>query len=268
VALTGGATLLMSAALWAYCPVAGLVFDVGLIALDCVSALSGSLWQTLGKVKDANTTENMAYVTAPAAGTEGLKGTTSSDLPVDAVLGSTIYWIFTDNNIESHSLDITVELVYYTFDYAEERMISTSVHLDISPDAGNNINNARHVTTGEYLAYVDDWKDLDDYYYYDVTVPANKYVHVIMIPLLGDANFDLYLYNADGYLLKFSNKLGNATEEIWYVSSLPRNYYIRVNAVVGRGLYTLKIEITDTGPPASPKVVAQHYLFGTDRNTL
>jgi hypothetical protein len=180
----------------------------------------------------------------------------TADNVVDASFGICVLWVFTDDDrSQDHSLKVSATVQYDEYDslnnFLGSNEVTTSTNLNIIHDAGNTINNARCVTTGEYLAYVDDPLDSNDYYYCDVTVPANKYIYVTMTPLRECADFDLYLYNAGGQLLSWSIKPGNLTEEIWYVSSIPRNYYVRVNAVVCRGLYTLKIGITDT-PPNPP----------------
>jgi len=211
--------------------------DIFVVGLETVATYSAAMVpvSTVNK-KDANETENLAYVSVPAAGDD------HSDWPVDASLGAQIYWVFNDNNTLDHSLKITAELTYFSYKTWQNETITTSVNLNVPCDAGNDIATSRKVSSGEYLAYLDHDYDKDDYY--NISVSYGQYVEIIMHPP-NDANFDLYLYNKQGTIVAQSKRSGNQFEDITYRALYTGPYYIRVNAPLGgvRGFYTLKFLI-------------------------
>jgi hypothetical protein len=266
-AIRGGATLLMSTVIGhIFGPVAGFMFGISKVGYETAEAISKSLWQAQeAEIKQyANTAENLAYVKVPAAGNEDYKGTQLSDYPVDALVGAQVYWIFTDNNIEPHNLQITIELKYY--DYHEEKTIQTSVDLNIVRDTGNSINdpNLREIASGNYIAFVgigcpsgtDDEKD-----FYKIWVKYYQTISIRMQPLASEnTNFDLRLYNPDKNLVASSTNGLNASEQIVYLSTCSDGYwYIEVNAVQSSNLYNLEVSVSYSG--SCPFV---HVWNGTD----
>jgi hypothetical protein len=199
------------------------------------------------------------------------------DDAVDAALGiANVLWRFQDDNNHDHALKITAKLNYAVYDKDTgalicEDNVKTSVDLSVVRDAGNDRAHARYVTPSVYLAYVDDPYDKDDYY--NVTVPAKKWVEALMTPL-GPAdlvNFDLYLYNPNGVLVFSSNKSGNQIEYVCYYAGSTGIYSIRVNAPPGggRGLYTLDIRISTSPPGGCPFVsVWNGTTYVLDNNLL
>jgi hypothetical protein len=190
--------------------------------------------------EDADETEDLAYLMVPAAG-----GYPSS-WPVDAILASQIFWVFTDDNSLDHSITITANLTYYSYRTQEIESITTSVDLNIVHDAGSTRATARQVTPGNYLAYADD--DTDQVDYYEMSVQSGKWINVLMTPPTG-ANFDLSLYDKYGNLLDTSSKSGDEIEHVYYQADYTGKYFIKIYAVTYRGLYTLNVKIEDTGPP-------------------
>lgn len=251
-ALKGGLTLLISKYViptLGLPPVAGWMFGIALIGVDIAPHVAELLWPTsrdlkIIKVKNANTTENLAYLTVPAAGSN------EWEWPVDTLIGAQFFWIFNDTNVKSHQLKISIEAIYYSYQLQSNATISTSVDLNVICDAGNRISEARHVTSGEYLAYLHYYYDADDYY--NISVSYNQYIEITMCPS-DNVNFDLYLYNREGKLVAYSNRTNDNIEDITYRALYTGNYSIRVNAPypsswLGEGLYKLKIEVSDSPP--------------------
>jgi hypothetical protein len=240
-ALGGYYVLLLSTTLGEICPLAGLIIDGAVLFFALISEASESCVPLGGLTKvDAYETQNVALLKAPALGDD------PSNWPVDALLGSAFYWVFTDNNDRDHSIKITAKLTYFSYTTNQNETITTSVNLNIWPDAGDNLASANQVTPGKYLAHVFDIADPDDYFM--VTVPAHKYIYSFLRPIGGVLYADLYLYSASGTLLSLSDMPGNATEFVWAYASSTTNYYIRVNAADGLGLYDLEICVSDQSP--------------------
>ncbi|MGQ9506384.1 MAG: hypothetical protein ACUVTB_00825 [Candidatus Bathycorpusculaceae bacterium] len=247
-ALKGWGTLLIGTLIGLAHPVAGLLWSTTLVTLETVSAYSKAMWPLKISAVDrrnANETESLAYVGAPAAGDN------PTNWPVDASLGAEVYWIFTDDNARDHSLKITANLTYYSYKTQRLESVTTSVNLNVVCEAGNTISTARYAATGEYLAYLDDPYDKDDYY--NISVLYGEYIEIIMRPTQ-NMNFDLYLYNRQGNLVAYSNRTNDDIEDITYKALYTGNYSIRVNVPPGggRGLYKLKIEVSDTPPGGCP----------------
>lgn len=247
VALKGTATLLTSKFLLPAVGLTGsgllfgtLLLSGAVLAYDVLDAYSRSLWKPDEVEKiDANTTQNIAYVKVPAAGSG------ESDYPVDAELSATLYWIFTDDNTESHSITITTQVTYYSLADNQLYTVPTSVEITVVRDAGNSLSTARAVTPGTYLAFVGQavpspgFDDFDDYY--KLNVGEGMDLHLTMKPH-NNTNFDLYLYDPSGRMVRSSQKGTNITEEIYYTTTVAGNWFIRVNAFDGLGIYTLTID--------------------------
>jgi hypothetical protein len=247
-ALKGTATLLMSKFLvWLLPPplgpVAGLLLSGAVIGYNLIDGYVSTFRKpepTEMKRQNANITQNIAYIKVPATGND------PSDYPVDAEISAQIYWIFNDANTENHSITITTQLNYYSLENDQFYNLTTSVDITVVRDTGNSFNdpNVRTVYPGTYLAFVGEdvshgSNDFDDYY--KLNVGEGMVLHLTMTPA-NDTDFDLYLYDPSGQFAKSSKRGRNVTEEISYPTNVSGNWFIRVNAVHGFGLYTLTVD--------------------------
>lgn len=145
-------TLLASISLGAIIgPPAGLMFEGSMIGLEFVAGYVNEFSPFKyeeADVQDANTTQNEAHIYAKAEGGWGW--------PVDASLGSQIYWVFTDDSTRDHSVKITTTLEYCYYNTNHEIFtdeISTSVNLSMphqndantGTDAGNDFDSATEI---------------------------------------------------------------------------------------------------------------------------
>jgi len=249
VAIRGGATLLMSAAIgYFFGPVAGFMFGTAVVGYETAEAFSKSLWQAQEAEKeDANATENLAYISVPAAGSSSL------NWPLDALIGAQIYWIFTDTNTDPHQLEISIELEYYSYQLMNETTVSTSVYIACPRDAGNSIDdpNVRVIEPGTYKAFVgtgvpppgcDDARD-----FYKIWIDGSHGFDISMKPPNSTTiNFDLHLYNPNKQLRKSSENGANVTEYIHY-PAYEGDWYIEVNATAGHGVYNLTVSLYGLG---------------------
>jgi hypothetical protein len=245
VALEGTATLLMSHYLaWLLGPTAGLLWDGAVIVYETVEAYSRSLWKAKEmSIKDhANTTESLAYVSVPAAGSN------PAEYPVDATLGAQVYWVFDETGADqNHALKVTVELKYYSYDTGQIESVTTSVNLNIVPDAGNRINdpNVRSIGCGVYKAFLCPVHDTSDFY--EITVhESGKMVEVWLKPP-SDADYDLYLYDRNKIQLGYSTNRGNGVMEwIAYAADPLGDCYIEARYYAGcSGKYELDVSTYD-----------------------
>jgi hypothetical protein len=237
VALKGGLTILLShAAEWAGGLLGGLSMDIFLLTLELAPYFSRELYKVHDeRMRDALTSENIAWVNVSAALDNGLRW------PVDAELSDLIYWRFKDDD-GNHTIKITAQLIYYSLQTHTERNITCSVNITMTQDAGSNIPTARNVAPGIYLAYAARQQDPEDYY--SVWVQTGKSLFIKMTPP-DDCDFDLYLYSQSGALLASSVTPGDAVERITFYTSYTGYYYIRVYVPPdgGSGLYTLEIKL-------------------------
>ncbi len=266
-AIKGSATLLMSTAIaHLFGPVAGLLFCGAVVIYEVADNYVSTFRKPEPDVmerQNANTTQSTAYIKVPAAGND------FSDYPVDAIIGAQIYWVFDDHNTNDHSIAITTQLSYSTSDLDQCDNLTTSVEISVVRDAGNSINdpNVKTVYPGTYIAFVGQGiphgsDDLDDYYKFNVD--EGMVLHLTMKPA-NNSDFDLYLYDPSGQLVKSSKRGSNMTEEISYATTVGGNWFIRVNAVDGFGLYTLTI---DEPYPAPRVTVLTKTTGGADINNV
>ncbi len=262
MALRGGLTLLMTEAAGAVGGlIGGLSMGMLLLTVELAPYFSTELYKVHElDVEHAGVTENFAYVNVSAAQDGALRW------PVDAELSDTIVWVFTDDD-GTHSIKLTALLKYYSFESYTEEVISTSVNVTVVSDAGNTRDDARQVEPGKYLAYVDDIYDKNDYY--QLAVPSGKWVNVLMTPP-SDMDFDLYLYDQYGNELDSSEETGDGIEHVYYKATYTGDYYVRVYARDGRGLYEVDMKIEDSGPPGGCPFVSVWNGIGyvTDNNLL
>jgi len=148
-AVTGGLTLLMSSAIGlAYGAAAGLMFGVTRVTTELGYDLARQLWEAdpIGirdEYSDPGT--NFCYVNASATAYYP-----PYDYPVDAEVGTQIFWVFLDDNNLDHELTLTAQVKYYS--HAQENIVTleTSVTLKVY------INNAPNTPslTGPTSGYV------------------------------------------------------------------------------------------------------------------
>jgi uncharacterized repeat protein (TIGR01451 family) len=84
-----------------------------------------------------------------------------------------------------------------------------------------------------YWAFIWDGTDVDDYYHFTPTTTDEVTVEMTNIPEDCDpvaCDYDLYVYNYDGKynLIDFSERAGNADEEVAFVPIAGEKYYVRV----------------------------------------
>jgi hypothetical protein len=114
--------------------VGGLIISATLVtiplAIDYVRSLS-PLNIPLADIHDAYESDPLAYIKASADTISAL------GWPVDASVGSQVFWVFNDDNNLEHSLSITAEVKYYSYITNTEHTLSvaTPVTLTVSPES-------------------------------------------------------------------------------------------------------------------------------------
>ncbi len=191
-----------------------------------------------------NNEENWIKATAPHSSQDPLYATA-----VDADICFRVYWEFFDHpsHDKTHSITITTELTYFSVDIGVpeapdppvfQPTINASTTLTVVPDVGDNLATAKLVTPGNYRGCLDGTDTVD---VYKVYVGSSMVLHLTMKPP-NNTNFNLYLYNPSGTLVKYSEEGTNVTEEISYPTTVGGNWSIKVNRVTGRGTYNLTID--------------------------
>jgi len=130
-AIWGYGTLLVTTFVGILDPVAGFVLGAALVTIELAPDLANALFPTSHEEEDGFTfdealeNESTAYVSAEGdrAGALGW--------PVDALLGDQIEWVFSDDNDQDHSVTVTAELEYRSYQTFEIETISTSVDLSV-----------------------------------------------------------------------------------------------------------------------------------------
>lgn len=174
-AVTGGLTLLMSSAIGlAYGAAAGLMFGVTRVTTELGYDLARQLWEAdpIGirdEYSDPGT--NSCYVNASAVAYHP-----PYDYPVDASIGTEIFWVFLDDNNLDHELTLTAQLKYYSHIQQKIVTLNTSTTLRVyigtplkpakpSGTASGYIGVSYSYTTstmtpdGDSIYYQFDWKD-------------------------------------------------------------------------------------------------------------
>ncbi len=240
-ALSGKAALLLLTT--AIGPPSGLIVGALTIGLDTVAFLASAQ-------KEANFLDippDESYAKAPAYGRPDYLTV------VDASMGISVFWMFTDNNNKNHELTITAEFEYFEVDYSgvivANRNITTSVPLRFSCDTGDTISTARLMTTRTATGYLD-FYDRTDFWGYDLTVLQDTQMKITLtLPVTAD--FDLELYSENGLLLGVPsyNRGPGLSETILYNTSpaSPTRWYVKVIWYSGAAAYTLEISLTPLG---------------------
>ena len=127
-AIWGYGTLLATTYVGLLNPAAGFILGATLVTVSLASSLAGTLYPAQfdgDSYEPAGVTDDVAYVNADAApaGTWGW--------PVDALLGDQIEWVFMDDNDRDHSVTVTAELKYYSYEVDDFVTITTSVDLSV-----------------------------------------------------------------------------------------------------------------------------------------
>lgn len=222
-------------------PVGGLTVGTLLLTAELAGYAAKRMWEgTDFSFDDANTTETIAYITAPAI------CHVPNAWPVDVMLGVQFYWVFMDDAGADHAISVYVELEYYSYYDNKLHTISTKndpVTIWIYPDIGNTFQTAKPIAAGEHLGCLDTYDEVD---MYKISVQYNQIINVWMTPP-GEANFDIRLYNPDMREVASSTKPGNATEFIGYQAKTAGWWYINVSWSKGKGIYSLKIALFQGG---------------------
>lgn len=156
-------------------------------------------------------------------------------------ISSAALWMFYDKNSDAHQL--LGELEILCFNGSVYKKIVTPIHLEVwAPEAGNDFETAKSISPGRYLAYLDAYRDIEDYY---VTWLEGGHVMNIQISYPDPyhlADFDLYLYDCNKELRASSCSLGlGVTEHVTFIANYTGLWYIRIHGASGLGLYTLEI---------------------------
>lgn len=238
-AVTGYGSLLVSSVLK---ELLGVGFVGGLIiggilvtiplALDYARSLSPANVPP-ADIVDAYESDNLAYIRASA-------DTASSwGWPVDASVGIQVYWVFNDHNTLDHSLTITAELEYYSYDsFNEVTLVSNTVTLSFMHEVEPKSVSIPVNITGSLG--VDDQEDI---YTFTIYVSTDPPIHVTMNPA-PDADFDLEVLDSNGVVVGSSKNRGvGLTETIDYFVSETSTWYVKVLYYPGsnNGLYSLQI---------------------------
>lgn len=247
-AFGGGFTLLVDAwefvapgAVPALLSGAALLIGGGLLVLAAVDYIARHQPQADLVI---NSEENWVKATAPHSSQDPLYATA-----VDADICFRVYWEFFDHpsHDKTHSITITTELTYFAVDIGVpecpgppvyQPTINASTTLTVVPDVGDNLATAKLVTPGNYRGCLDGTDTVD---VYKVYVASGMGLHLTMKPP-NNTNFNLYLYNPSGTLVKWSEKGVNVTEEISYPTTVGGNWSIMVTKITGRGIYNLTID--------------------------
>jgi len=174
-AVSGGLTLLMSTAIGlAYGPAAGFMFGVTRIGVELGYEYAKQLWQAKPiDIYDSydNATTNFCYVNVSAAANHP-----PYDYPVDASIGTQIFWVFLDDNNLDHELTLTAQLKYYSHIQQKIITLNTSTTLRVyigaplTPAKPNgstlgytgvsySYNTSTTTPDGDSIYYKFDWKD-------------------------------------------------------------------------------------------------------------
>jgi len=133
-AIYGGETLLMSTIIGAANPAAGFICGAVVLTIDLGYEYYEQNYEkrlletdpTAIKDEHNNPGTNFAYLNASAATNAGGYGH-----PVDAAVGTEIFWIFLDDNNLDHELTVTAQLKYYSHTEGRIKTLETSVTLNV-----------------------------------------------------------------------------------------------------------------------------------------
>jgi hypothetical protein len=230
-ALAGTAALLLTALapegslIWA----AGVMISRTLFVLSWVDALA-SLYAPadISSIQDLQD-ENWVKVYADG-------------MPVDAGLGILVRWFFKDGNSRNHSIKITAQLEYFTYNYYFEQyyhQISTDLELKMNIDDNNSFDAAKEVLPGIHKGFYLGRNDTEDYF--KVNVQFDQILEIYMYPP-SDADFDLYLYDPSGQLKVESKTRRNGAVELVSVRAGTSGYwYFKVTRYSERGFYNFTV---------------------------
>mgnify|MGYP001045513598 CR=1 FL=1 len=183
---------------------------------------------TVAKIRTSGIYGTDAYVVAQASNSS-------------CYLGMQTYWVFNDENVANHQLEVTFEIVY--FNGTMYRKIVSSMYLLFWCDAGEGFETAKIVSSGAYkgsLHWLDDPED-----YYSIFAEEGQMIHVQIIPSTPNKDFDLSLYDPNRELKAYSYSTGNATADVSFKTDITGLWYIRVQCVRAlRGLYLLKVTVS------------------------
>lgn len=152
---------------------------------------------------------------------------------------------------------------YYSWEYSTyKNQPGTDPYLEIlytepqndcklGSDASNTFSSANliypPITCSGYL----DPADRSDYYRFTVT--SGYTIDATMTPPSG-ANFNLYLYDPNNVLKKWSVRTGDSSESISYTADSSGDWRIEIYQITGSGTYSLSAALADKTPPPAPVI--------------
>ena len=207
-AVWGYGTLLVTTFVGILDPVAGFILGAALVTIDLAPDLANALYPTSDEEErgfhfdEALENESIAYISA-----EGDRAT-DWGWPVDALLGDQIEWVFTDDNDQDHSVTVTAELEYYSYQTFEIETISTSVDLSvkightltISAGSGGTTDPAPGTDTYDDGSSVTVTASPNSNYAFDYWIldGATKYANPITVTMNSDHNLKAYFKHTGG----------------------------------------------------------------------
>ncbi len=248
VALSGGASLLVSEAIGIGNPFGGLIWGSLLLGYDVLHSYAMEQWPVnFLDHRNALLNGHWAFINASAG------HFSNNDYPVDATLDDTFFWVFNDTDTVTHSINLYAEVEYYSYRDGVTKTLSTKINLQMTPDICDDFSNPKNIDTDTNYKGCLDTIDTVDTYVFSVPLNVVKIIGVTMTPAY-DANYDIYLYNPSHNQVASSTNGGNASESInYYDNGIGGNYYVKVILKFwpnhnDEGIYRLKVTVgTPTG---------------------
>lgn len=183
---------------------------------------------------------NMDVINTRYSGTENEKAySTAKVTGLTCCWEIEVYWIFDDENICTHQLNITSEILYLAIS-GYKNVVSTFI-LEVLPDTGNYLDsqNVRQISYGSYLASIYHANDPIDFY--KIWLEKGESISVTLSPS-AFFDIDLYVYNPDKNLISRSCNRGTIPEKIDFTADKSGFWFIQIVYFQGSsGTYTLKI---------------------------
>lgn len=268
-ALSGSATLLIETGVGILSTAGGLMFETLLLGYELVGDYAKEQYPAKDPVTlDAQQGDSVAYanVTAYFDG--------PYLYPVDATLCDIVQWILTDqNDNQFHSMAITAILKYHSYSQGD-RILSTSVILEVEPDVGDTLATSKTIGLGSSEWCIDNVDFVDAF---KISVPSDYDISLTLQPP-NDSKFDLYLYapgsNENSQPIASTTNPGNSSVSIEYQTTSSGIYFIKAKQTtwqghINMGLYWLSVDVSTGGGGGCPYVFAWNgRVFGKDNNIL
>ena len=167
---------------------------------------------TIMDIKDVGVNESEAYVCAESSSKEA------------ALLLGWVGWVFEDENVEDHELNVKVEVAY--FNGSAYKKIVIPVHVIMYTDAGNQIEKAKIVGEGEYVGSLTWPCDLTDFYGIKMKKGQTINVELHSPP---KTDYDLFLYDPNGKQRSNSCLKTSEVDCISLIANITGTWYIQIN---------------------------------------